>query len=68
VYRLTVQSQPGIRPATLEVDIVVPPGTRIIRASEGLRIAGDQAVWRGQAEDVARFEVEFHRSLFSFRG
>src|SRR5918996_1390649 len=71
VYRLTVQSQPGIRPATLEVDIVVPPGTRIIRASEGLRIAGDQgdqAVWRGQAEDVTRFEVEFHRSLFSFRG
>jgi hypothetical protein len=68
IYRLTVQSQPGIRPATLEVDIAVPPGTRIIRASEGLRIAGDRAAWRGQAEDITRFEVEFHRSLLSFRG
>jgi hypothetical protein len=68
IYRLTFQGQPGIRGATLELDIRVPPGTRIIRATEGLRVVGDRAVWRGPAEDLARFEVEFHRSLFSFRG
>jgi hypothetical protein len=67
IYRLTVPSQPGIRPAILEVDIAAPPGTKIIRASEGLRIVGNRAVWRGPAEDVARFEVEFHRPLLSFR-
>lgn len=68
IYRLTVPSQPGIRPAILEVDIAAPPGTKIIRASEGLRIVGNRAVWRGPAEDVARFEVEFHRPLLSFGG
>lgn len=68
IYRLMVHSQPGIRQATLEVDIRVPRGMRIIRATEGLRVVGDRAVWKGPAEDLARFEVEFHRSLFSIRG
>lgn len=65
-YRLTFQGQPGIRPSTLVIDIRVPPGMRILHATEGLHVVGDRAVWRGPAGDLESFEVEFYRPLFSF--
>lgn len=64
VYRLTVQSQPTIRPTRLSVEVQIPEGMRVESASPGMRVVGDRVVWTGDAGDVTTFEVEFSRRLF----
>lgn len=64
IYRLTVQSQPTIRPTRLSVEVQIPEGMRVESASAGMRVVGDRVVWTGDAGDVTTFEVEFSRRLF----
>jgi hypothetical protein len=63
-YRLTVQSQPTIRPTQLSVEVQIPEGMRVESVSPGMQVAGDRVTWSGQAEDVTTLEVEFSRRLF----
>lgn len=63
-YRLTVQSQPTIRPTRLSVEVRIPPGMSVEAVSRGMRVAGDRVSWSGIAQDVTELEVEFARRLF----
>jgi hypothetical protein len=55
-YRLTVAGQPTVHPTNLEVRIDAP--ARIAHGTEGIRVAGDRASWRGVSEDRITFQVE----------
>lgn len=59
LYRLTVISQVSVRPTTLAVEVVAPPGTRITSTSPSLRVEGGSAVWEGTPSRTMRFEVTF---------
>jgi len=62
-YTLTFQGQPTIRPTRLDVEIQAPEGTSIAGSSPGIRIAGNRAVWSGEAGNVMRFELTFQQPL-----
>jgi hypothetical protein len=63
-YRLAFLGQQTIRETRVEIDIRVPPGTRVVEASAGMRVDDDHVRWSGTAEDAGPFEVEFARKLF----
>jgi hypothetical protein len=63
-YRLTVRSQPTIRPTTLDVEVRIPEGMRIVGTSPGVRVSGDRITWAGEIQDSVTLEVEFARKLF----
>ncbi|MDQ4005710.1 MAG: DUF4012 domain-containing protein [Actinomycetota bacterium] len=60
-YGLTVRTQPTIRPTQLHVEVEVPEGMHIVEASPEMRVSGGRAVWEGEAETEARFELAFER-------
>jgi hypothetical protein len=63
-YRLSFLGQPTIRQTRVEIDIRVPPGMRVVEASQGMRVEGDHVRWYGTAEGAGPFEIEFARKLF----
>ena len=65
IYRVTVRTQPTIRPTHLRVDIQAPAGMEIVEATPGLRVSEGRAVWEGTPEPEAAFEIEFRRPALS---
>ncbi len=59
VYDLTFLNQTTIRPTTLRIQVVVPPGMHIVTASQGMTVQGGQAVWSGTPSHRMEFEVTF---------
>ena len=57
-YRLTIQGQPMVRPAAVEVRVTAPPGMSFGGGTDGVEVAGDVATWRGRPPDVLELEVE----------
>jgi Protein of unknown function (DUF4012) len=62
-YRLTYLAQTTIRPTSLRIDVVVPPGMKVIEATEPMRIEGDRAVFEGVPPRRLEIEVRFAPSL-----
>jgi hypothetical protein len=62
-YRLTFQGQTTVIPTELIVDVQVPDGTRIVRASPGMKLTERRAVWTGSATPQLDLEVEFQKPL-----
>lgn len=61
VYRLTYRSQPTINPTALEIDIRVPSGMRVVRASPGVQTSSGRAIWSGAADGDLVIELAFAR-------
>jgi hypothetical protein len=61
VYSLTFQGQTTVKPTRLVIDVQVPDGTRIVRASPGMSTTERRAVWRGPAPRLLELEVEFQK-------
>jgi hypothetical protein len=64
-YRLTFRGQTTIRPTRLVVDVRAPDGFLVTRATEGMDISGNRAVWRGDAGHLQTFDVFFERRPLS---
>ena len=62
-YRLTIRTQPGIRPARIEVAVTAPPGFDIVAASPGMQVQGGRATWLGTAGAATRLEVRLTRPI-----
>ncbi|HXF74194.1 MAG TPA: DUF4012 domain-containing protein, partial [Actinomycetota bacterium] len=58
-YRLTVLTQPTIRPVRVRVEIAPPPGMRVVSASPGLRPEGDGVRYEGTPGPLLELEVWF---------
>jgi hypothetical protein len=58
-YHLTYLGQTTVRPATLRVEVVVPPGAHITSTSPSMQIDGTTAVWSGIPKHRMSFSVEF---------
>jgi hypothetical protein len=61
VYRLTFQGQTTVKPTKVVIDVQVPDGTRIVRASPGMEVSERRAVWTGPAPRLLQLEVEFQK-------
>jgi hypothetical protein len=61
VYRLTFQGQTTILPTEVIIDVQVPDGTRVVRATPGMEVTERRAVWTGVASPRMTFEVEFQK-------
>jgi hypothetical protein len=59
IYRLTVLSQPSVRPTTLRIVVDVPSGTHITSTSPSVHVDGDSAVWEGTPTRRMQLEVTF---------
>jgi hypothetical protein len=64
-YRLTVRTQPTIRPTRLHVEVDVPAGMRVAGASPGMRVSGGRAIWEGDADTETTLELTFERPPLS---
>jgi hypothetical protein len=63
-YELTFQAQPSlVRPTTLFVEILSPPGTTISRSSVPMQVHGNVAVWNGRPGKLAVLQVEFQKPV-----
>ncbi len=58
-YTLRFLNQPTIRPTTLQLRIRAPEGMHVTGASDGVRVDGDVATWRGTPERSLTVEVSF---------
>jgi Protein of unknown function (DUF4012) len=61
IYRLTVRTQPTIRPTRLAIDIQAPEGMAITGTSPEMRVMEGRAVWQGEASAEMVFELRFQR-------
>jgi hypothetical protein len=61
VYRLTFQGQATVKPSSVVIDVQVPDGTRIVRATQGMQVSRRRAVWTGAAPPRMELEVEFEK-------
>jgi hypothetical protein len=60
-YRLTILTQPTVRPSRVSVSIAVPPGSRIAETSGGMRVSGGTATWSGTPGRALTLEVRFEQ-------
>ena len=62
LYRLTMQSQPGVMQVDKQITINLPDGHRVVRwYPEPSVVAGDSATWIVNHLQDARIEVEFEQ-------
>ncbi len=64
-YRLTVVGQTTIIPTPLRVEIRAPAGTKIVRATPGMLVDGNRAVFEGTAISLVELEVEFQKPFLA---
>jgi hypothetical protein len=65
IYRLRLQGQPLISPATATVVVRAPGGMDIVWATPGMRVEGSKAVWRGELGRVRDLEVRFTKPFMA---
>jgi hypothetical protein len=65
VYRLRLQGQPLISPATATVVVRVPDGTDIVWTTPGMEVQGSTATWRGELGRLRDFEVRFTKPFLA---
>jgi hypothetical protein len=62
-YRVRIQGQPLIHPATATVVINAPPGMTVSWTSEPMDVHGASAVWRGTLTSPRELEVRFQKGF-----
>jgi Protein of unknown function (DUF4012) len=60
-YRLTLQRQPTIRPARLDLEVQAPDGMRVVAAGAPLQVEQDRAWFSGEVPGTVQVDVWFER-------
>lgn len=58
-YRLIVQQQPTLHPDEFDLQIMLPQGSSLVKATKGMKIEGNRVTWKGYLTREREFLVRY---------